>query len=362
MIDACHAESVVRPRDLDARSVAISDDDRASLATSATLARFPNVGAVMAASRDARTHEWDAYLGGVFTHELLSGLRGAADVNGDARIEYSELAAFLAAANRDVRDPRARLTPVTHAPTADPHATIVDLRSAANAFRLTVYGADSVVAQVEDDRGNRLADVHTERRFKVTLRLPPNRKIFVRSTALEAEIFALAGTEVAFSELPLRATSSRARGELELSLAHGLFATPFGPSYYRGFVDRQNDLVPVSIPDTDFVAPIPPDRDRAGSSNAQPMATWAMLGLAGALTAGAATFALVARQDKIDFDHTSIESEGVSDSNRFSRDTEIAAVFAGGAAISAAAAAYLFLSSRKSPRLGATVSGLVVQF
>jgi hypothetical protein len=92
------------------------------------------------------------------------------------------------------------------------------------------------------------------------------------------------------------------------------------------------------------------------------MATWAMLGLAGALTAGAATFALVARQDKIDFDHTSIESEGVSDSNRFSRDTEIAAVFAGGAAISAAAAAYLFLSSRKSPRLGATVSGLVVQF
>ena len=75
----------------------------------------------------AQAHEWDAYQRGVFTHEVLSALRGAADVNGDGRIEYSELAAFLAAANREVADPRARPQVVVQPPRSDRRAPIVDL-------------------------------------------------------------------------------------------------------------------------------------------------------------------------------------------------------------------------------------------
>ena len=43
----------------------------------------------------------------MFTHELLSGMLGAADVNGDLVVEYTEVQAFVAAANRDIKDPRA---------------------------------------------------------------------------------------------------------------------------------------------------------------------------------------------------------------------------------------------------------------
>jgi uncharacterized caspase-like protein len=48
----------------------------------------------MASASNTQAHEWDDYQTGVFTHELLSGLRGGADVNGDGRVEYSEMAAF----------------------------------------------------------------------------------------------------------------------------------------------------------------------------------------------------------------------------------------------------------------------------
>ena len=55
---------------------------------------------ILATTLGQQAHEWSAIESGVFTHELLSGLLGAADVNADQRIEYTELQAFIAAANR----------------------------------------------------------------------------------------------------------------------------------------------------------------------------------------------------------------------------------------------------------------------
>ena len=116
LVDACHAEAVVRPRDLQARSVDLGEGTVADYLQKQTLARFPHVGAVVATTSSAEAHEWDRYRAGVFTHELLSALRGAADVDGNRRIEYSELAAFLAAANREVADRRALLQTVVTPP------------------------------------------------------------------------------------------------------------------------------------------------------------------------------------------------------------------------------------------------------
>ena len=115
-VDACHAEAVVRPRDAAAIAVPISAGEANALLVRSTLARFPHVGAIVAASNDAQAHEWDVLGQGVFTHELLSALRGAADVNHDGRIEYSEIYAFLGAANRGIDDTRARLSVVAHPP------------------------------------------------------------------------------------------------------------------------------------------------------------------------------------------------------------------------------------------------------
>ncbi|HLT36558.1 MAG TPA: caspase family protein, partial [Enhygromyxa sp.] len=55
------------------------------------LGAHPDTGVVLAHSADQQTHEWERWQGGIFTHQLLSGLRGGADINGDGRIEYSEI-------------------------------------------------------------------------------------------------------------------------------------------------------------------------------------------------------------------------------------------------------------------------------
>ena len=126
-VDACNAEAVVRPRDAQAQVVDPTAEDVSVAFQKATLAGFPRVGALVASTAGAQAHEWDVYQSGIFTHEVLSALRGAADVDGNHRIEYSEIAAFLSAANREVSDPRARPHMVVHPPPLDRRAPIVDL-------------------------------------------------------------------------------------------------------------------------------------------------------------------------------------------------------------------------------------------
>ena len=124
VIDACHAEAVVRPRDIEAKTVEIRPEDLIEHLSKASSARYPHVGLVVASSSGAATHEWDLYQSGVFTHEVISGLRGVADVNHDGRVEYGELAAFLTAANREVVDPRARVSSVIQAPAIGAHRVL----------------------------------------------------------------------------------------------------------------------------------------------------------------------------------------------------------------------------------------------
>src|SRR5258706_222403 len=53
-VDACHAESVVRPRDLEAQVVALGAEDVQAYAARSTLARFPHVGALVATASAAQ--------------------------------------------------------------------------------------------------------------------------------------------------------------------------------------------------------------------------------------------------------------------------------------------------------------------
>ena len=247
-IDACYAEAVVRPRDADATAIELTEADMAQYASRATLARFPNVGAMIASSLSSQTHEWDGYRHGVFTHELLSGLRGAADVNLDAKVEYSELYAFLSAANRNVSDPRARLSVVVRPPGANARAPIIDLAELKARATITDIPAKAGHVHFEDQLGNRLADVRVENGAKLTVALPASRVVYVRSRLGEAEVTLKPREVVAFERLVLGPPTARARGALDLAMKRGLFATGFGPNYYRGFIDQTADFVAVPFP------------------------------------------------------------------------------------------------------------------
>jgi len=97
ILDACEAYFVVVSR---GEGQAIPDYRAAVRAylQQEELTRYPNTGVVLASARDLETHEWSAYEAGVFSHELLSALTGAADLDGDGRVGYAEVRAFLTAA------------------------------------------------------------------------------------------------------------------------------------------------------------------------------------------------------------------------------------------------------------------------
>ena len=242
LVDACYAEAVVRPRDLQAQVVEVGDTELQSYASRATLARFPHVGALIATSSAARTHEWDVYRQGVFSHELLSGLRGAADVNRDGRVEYSEISAFLAAANREVADERAHLAVLARPPMVNRRSPLVDFAELRDSGRLVGTTASLGWFVVEDGRGNRLADVRAEPGFNLSLAVPADETLWVRSRHNEAHVRVASGGTVELASLEMRPMATTERGAIESALSRGLFAAAFGPAYDSGFVDGKSEF------------------------------------------------------------------------------------------------------------------------
>ncbi len=251
LIDACHAEAMVRPRDLSAQHVDVGAAAVSTYLGRQTLERFPHVGVITATTSNAQSHEWDHYRAGVFTHVLLSGLRGGADVNGDGRIEYSEIGAFLSAANRGIADRRAMLQTVVAPPRLDPQTPLVTRPQ--NGPLAWIVGRPSFLGGffVETDAGVRIADLHTEPGFSLALAVPADETLHLRTAKAEGEVRLRPGDHVAFDALAFHSASTRTRGSVESALRRGLFQARFGPSYYQGFVDRDTDLVAVHMQESD---------------------------------------------------------------------------------------------------------------
>jgi hypothetical protein len=338
VVDACYAADVVRPRDLQAKVVDASDEDLAHMAQATTLARFPHVGVVLASSVTGETHEWDAYRQGVFTHQVLSALRGAADVNGDAVIEYSELLAFVAAANREVVDPRARLRVIGRPPAIDRHLPIVDLSRLKQAARLSVSRAAPEHFFVEDQRGNRLIEMRPEGGHRFQLFLPAGETLFFVTRAGTAEFESRTGQTIAVESLAVQPNGTRTRGAMSAAMKRGLFSGSFGPSYYRGFVDSAPELVAVDFSRVPLDVPAPPPSPLPALVD-RPAGV--ALAAAGVLAAASATFAVLASRARDDFEAAQFQRPATEASNRFTRDQTVAAVTGAAAAVATGVAGWL---------------------
>src|SRR5262249_16818720 len=146
------------------RSAALKDDAR--------------VGLLLSTSSARESHEWDAYQGGVFSHEVRSGLYGGADADGDGVVSYREIAAFVQRANAAVPNEKYRPDAYARAPkTTD---ALLDIRSA-RGRRLVIDGAHAGHYFLEDANGVRLADVHNAPGQSLSLVRPgPNGPIYLR--------------------------------------------------------------------------------------------------------------------------------------------------------------------------------------
>jgi hypothetical protein len=269
VVDACKSYFLVNARGSHKRWVddAVPADEGAAgdahlqaFLEEEQLERHPRAGVIVATSGDQETHEWARYRGGILSHELRSALSGAADVNGDGRIEYSELRAFLAAANARVRNPEARVDVFARAPALDRHHALIDLRQAAPTARFLHFGAGlGGRFFVEDDRGVRVADLNKEPGAAFDLMVSARRAYYVRSDDQEAEA-SIGERRVEVASLPWHARAIAARGALDATFRNDLYREPYGRGFYDGFVATSGDVPVEDAAATPAIAATAPAR------------------------------------------------------------------------------------------------------
>ncbi|HXU74821.1 MAG TPA: hypothetical protein VN947_36240 [Polyangia bacterium] len=273
VVDACKSYFLVNARGAHKRWVddsvppdegAAGDAHLQAFLEEEQLERHPRAGVIVATSGDQETHEWARYRGGILSHELRSALSGAADVNNDGKIEYSELRAFLAAANARVRNPEARVDVFARAPALDRHHPIVDLaRVSPAAARFLRFGAGlGGRFFVEDDRGVRVLDLNKEPGASFDVMVSKRHAYYVRSDDQEAE--ARPGDRrLDVATLSWHARTIAARGALDTTFRNDLYREPFGRAFYDGFVATSGDLpVEDNAVGTLVVTPAPRARPR----------------------------------------------------------------------------------------------------
>lgn len=343
VVDACNASGVVGVRglfgrEIDATAVAIRGEE---IAGTSRLEQFPTLGVLLASTEGNASHEWSQVEAGVFTHEVLSALSGAADVNGDRLIEYSEVQAFIAAANRDLTDPRAVPEVIARPPRINRRAVLVALEELEDVAFLR--GSPGLVGRffVELENGQRHLDAHLSGGLEATLALPADGVAYLRAERGEALLRLRPGASIPFAQLSFRDPRAASRGSIEQSFHDKLFASPFTLDYYRGFVDRTGGL-PVDFPGPSL-APLarPPSRLLSGS----------LLATSGALlvTSGIATY--VAWQARRDFEATTLQRPARRYAERYRVASAVAIGSAALASLSAAGAWYLW------PRVDEGVEG-----
>lgn len=210
-----------------------------------SLERHPNVGAVVSTTSEQESHEWQAIGAGVFSHQIRSALSGAADVNGDGRIEYSEVAAFVAAANAQVTDPRQRVNVSVHPMALDRAHPMIDLTRASTSAHLLLPRRLQGHYWLEDGRGVRVLELNKEAGQPLLIAFPGAQTYYLRTEGREVRFTATAGALLDGARLEFSTAALAARGATDAMFRERLFAEPYGARFYQGFVSSSSD-VPVA--------------------------------------------------------------------------------------------------------------------
>jgi hypothetical protein len=240
LVDACYAASFVSDRG--------PGGTRESLPPGFSQARVAwpkRTGFLTARSSGGQTHEWAEYQSGVFSHELRSGLMGAADVNVDGKVTYREIAAFVRRANEAIPNRRYRPEVSTVPPGGDVDAVLAQLPAGPMVLEMDVPTQGR--SYVETETGLRLVDLHTGPGAPIQLRLPVDvGGLFIEqvegagSSATREYRLAPHPGRILLSSLTPEASQVRARGAGHEAFLH-LFARPFDVAAVTTFALDDND-------------------------------------------------------------------------------------------------------------------------
>jgi hypothetical protein len=187
IIDSCSSGSFVTAKDNSGRKRRFSkawrgflrrvQRDRDSLADA-----FKRTTFFVSSDALVKSHEYGDFQGGVFTHELLSALKGAADVDGDGRVTYPEIRAFLATANaraqvRGIYGIRLEARMVI--PEDVRQKSFVNFARLAPVQRLTVEKTVAGRFFLVDDKNHRYADFHKTGEYPLRIALLPRARYYL---------------------------------------------------------------------------------------------------------------------------------------------------------------------------------------
>jgi len=179
-LDACRSQSLFTERGDDAVD-ALGPDLSAEVAALERRAEAAasTIGVLTAASAGQSAGEVRALGAGYFSHVLASGIAGAADADGDERVTFAELAAFVAYNTDRLGAQRPWFAP----PGGQLGAPVVDLRGARGRLELSAAPAGRYLVEAVGGRPILAEAVKGERPLR--LALPPGRYRVVHSTARE---------------------------------------------------------------------------------------------------------------------------------------------------------------------------------
>lgn len=235
IIDACNAYFLIARRGQTQPTQAEMDTAVRSFLEKDSLDRHPNTGVLVSTSKAADVHEWRRFSAGIFSHEVRSGLAGAADVDRDGLVRYDELRAFIGAANGRIPDPQARLDVYARAPAIHLEEPLFDRRLARDATVVSIPANKANRAYLEDQRGVRYADFNLASDGAIDLTLVPQEIYFLRSETSEIKIPLGVSQTIDLSLLASEPYVIASRGSEDATYQQYLFAVPFGRAYYEGY-------------------------------------------------------------------------------------------------------------------------------
>ena len=253
------------------------------------LAARPGVGLLLSTSSARESHEWSEFQAGVFSHEIRSGLLGAADADGDGQISYREIAAFVQRANSPI--PNERFRPDVYAKEPTSGRNLLDLRTGL-ARRLELDGKHPGHYFIEDARGVRLADFHNARGQLLHVMRPAGAgPLYLRRLGGQAEgdleyVMDAAPAVLRLGDLRAQPLTTVARGAAQDSFRL-LFSLPFSQQNVDEFVEPP--AVVVEAPAADAAPPAAGDA-ASGPGSASP-SSWRRPVAFGLFAVGAAAAA-----------------------------------------------------------------------
>jgi hypothetical protein len=210
--------------------------------------------------------------------------------------------ALVASANREIEDPRAVPRVVARPPARNQNVPLVVLASLRNTVTLRGDPSDLGHFHIELQNGQRYLDANLKEMPAVAIAVPAVSQAFLRTSTREAELPLGGPGEIHLDSLKFAPVQMVARSSVDAAYRQALFASPYGVTYYKGFIDSTG-AVGVKF---EGAAPVVRKAFSRPPSYRKPLSI-GCLAVAGASTIASIVTAILAAGAKRDFDDTTLQ-------------------------------------------------------